>query len=63
MKLSLMSLGLLTGGLALAFLMVIHVLSPSFGLSFLAYVASLAGLALGISATIQLGSFRLRGRD
>ena len=63
MKLILASLGLLTGGMVLAFLMVIHVLNPSFGLSFLAYIASLAGLALGISATVQLGSFRLRGRD
>lgn len=63
MKLVFASLGLLTGGMVLAFLMVIHLLSPSFGLSFLAYAASLAGLALGISATVQLGSFRLRGRD
>jgi hypothetical protein len=58
MKLILVSLGLLTGGMALAFLMVIRLLDPSFVLSFLAYAASLAGLMLGISATVQHGVFR-----
>ena len=57
MKLFLLSLGLLTGGVVLAFLMVIHLLDPSFGLSFLAYAASLAGLALGFSVAVQYGSF------
>jgi hypothetical protein len=58
MKLILVSLGLLTGGMALAFLMVIHLLEPSFALSFLSYAASLGGLVLGVSATVQHGVFR-----
>ena len=63
MKLIVLSLGLLSLGMALAFLMVINLLKPSFTLSFLAYAASLTGLALGVSATVQHGSFRRRGRD
>ena len=63
MKIIVLSLGLLSLGVALAFLMVINLLKPSFALSFLAYAASLAGLALGVSATVQRGSFRGRGRD
>ena len=63
MKLFLLSLGLLTGGVVLAFLMVIHLFNPSFLLSFLAYAASLAGLALGLSVAIQHGSVGWRGRD
>ena len=63
MKLILLSLGLLTLGLALAFLMVVHFLKPSFVLSFLAYVASLSGLVLGISAAIQHRGFGWRVRD
>jgi len=63
MKLFLLSLGLLMGGVALAFLMVIHFLNPSFLLSFLSYAASLAGLALGLSVAIQHGSLGWRGGD
>ncbi len=63
MKIILLSLGLLSLGVALAFLMVINLLKPSFALSFLAYAASLTGLALGVSATVQHGGFRWRGRD
>ncbi len=63
MKMIALSLGLLSLGVALAFLMVINLLTPSFTLSFLAYAASLTGLALGVSATVQHSSFRGRGRD
>ncbi len=63
MKLIVLSLGLLSLGVALAFLMVINLLKPSFALSFLAYAASLTGLALGVSATLLDGSFRWLGRD
>ena len=63
MKMIALSLGLLSLGVALAFLMVINLLTPSFTLSFLAYAASLTGLALGISATVQHSSFRGWGRD
>ncbi len=63
MKIIVLSLGLLSLGVALAFLMVINLLKPTFTLSFLAYAASLTGLALGVSATVQHGSFRRRGRD
>jgi hypothetical protein len=62
MKLILLSLGLLTGGMVLTFLMVIDLLKPSFALSFLAYSASLGGLVLGTSVVIQHGRFRWRGR-
>jgi len=50
-------------GVALAFLMVLNLLTPSFLLSFFAYAASLSGLAIGVAATVQHVSFRLRGRD
>ena len=63
MKLFLLSLGLLMGGVALAFLMVLNLLNPSFVLSFLSYASSLAGLALGFSVAIQFGSVGWRGRD
>ncbi len=63
MKMIALSLGLLSLGVALAFLMVINLLTPSFTLSFLAYAASLTGLALGVSATVQHSSIRGRGRD
>ncbi len=63
MKLLLLGLGLLIGGMTLPFLMVIQILNSSFVLSFLAYGASLAGLALGVSAIVQHGSFRWRERD
>ncbi len=62
MMLLLTGFGLLTGGMALAFLMVIQILNPSFLLSFLSYGASLIGLALGVSAAIHHGSFRFRER-
>lgn len=63
MKMVLLSLGLLMAGVALAFLMAIRLLQPSFILSFLAYAASLTGLALGIAAVIQHGGFRRLRRD
>lgn len=63
MKTFLLSLGLLLAGVVLSFLMVIHLLEPSFFLSILAYAASLSGLALGIAAVIQHGGFRRLGRD
>ena len=63
MKMIALSLGLLSLGVALAFLMVINLLTPSFTLSFLAYAASLTGLALGGAATVQHSSIRGRGRD
>jgi hypothetical protein len=47
MMLLLTGFGLLTGGMALAFLMVIQILNPSFVLSFLSYGASLIGLVWG----------------
>ena len=62
MMLLLTGFGLVTGGMALAFLMVIQILNPSFVLSFLSYGASLIGLVLGVSAAIQQGSFRFRER-
>ncbi len=62
MMLLLTGFGLVTGGMALAFLMVIQILNPNFVLSFLSYGASLIGLVLGVSATIQQGSFRFRER-
>ena len=62
MMLLLTGFGLLTGGMAVAFLMVIQILNPSFVLSFLSYAASLIGLVLGVSAAIQQGSFRFRKR-
>lgn len=62
MKLIVLSLVLLTGGMALPFLMVSRILEPSFVLSFLAYGISLAGLALGSSVAIQQVSLRWRGR-
>jgi hypothetical protein len=58
MKLILLSTCLLTSGMVLAFLMVIHLLTPSFVLGFLAYAASLGGLVLGTSAVIQHGGHR-----
>ena len=58
-----LSLGLLLLGVAVAFLMVIHVLKASFVLSFLAYAMSLSGLVLGVSAAVQQGSFRWRDRS
>jgi hypothetical protein len=61
MKLILLSSCLLTVGMILAFMMVIHLLAPSFVLGFLAYAASLSGLTLGVSATVQHGIFR--GKD
>jgi hypothetical protein len=61
-KLILVSLGLLLVGVALAFLMVVHLLKPSFVLSFLAYAVSLSGLVLGVSAAVQQGNFRWGGR-
>ena len=63
MKLLLLGLGFLIVGLALPFLMVIQILDPSLVLSFLAYAASLTGLALGVWAIVQLGSFKWRARD
>ena len=63
MKLILVSLGLLSLGVALAFLMVIRILTPSFLFSFLAYAASLAGLALGVAATVQYGTSGRRSRE
>jgi hypothetical protein len=63
MKMILLSLVLLMTGVVLAFLMVIHLLEPSFILTFLAYAASLAGLALGFAAVLQLGGFRRLSRD
>ena len=63
MKLIVLSLVLLTGGMALPFLMVSRILEPSFVLSFLAYAISLAGLALGSSVAVQQISLRWRGRD
>ncbi len=62
MMLLLTGFGLLAGGMAMAFLMVIQILNPSFVLSFLSYGASLIGLVLGVSAAIQQGSFRFRER-
>ncbi|MFQ6028920.1 MAG: hypothetical protein ACE5Q6_15665 [Dehalococcoidia bacterium] len=62
MKLMVLSLGLLSVGVALPFLMVIRLLEPSFVLSFLAYAASLAGVALGTTVAIQRGSSRGRGQ-
>jgi disulfide bond formation protein DsbB len=61
MKITLLSLGLLTGGVVLAFLMVIGLLKPSFALGFLAYALSLIGLTLGLTVAIQHHSFRSRG--
>ena len=58
MKPILLSLGLLMVGITLPFLMVIRVLEPGFGLSFLAYGASLTGVALGITMAIQRSGFR-----
>ena len=63
MKLLVLSLVLLTGGMALPFLMLSRLLEPSFVLSFLAYAISLAGLALGSSVAVQQVSFRWRGRE
>ncbi len=63
MKLIVLSLVLLTGGMALPFLMLSRLLEPSFVLSFLAYSISLAGLALGSSVAVQQVSLRWRGRD
>lgn len=54
--------GLLTGGMALAFLMVIQILNPGFALCFLSYGASLIGLVLGVLVATQRGSFRFRER-
>ena len=62
MKIILLSLGLLTGGVILAFLMVIGLLKPSFALSFLAYALSLVGLVLGTTVAIQHPRFRWRGK-
>lgn len=62
MMLLLTGFGLVTGGMAVAFLMVIQILNPSFVLSFLSYGASVIGLVLGVSAAIQHGSFRFRER-
>ena len=62
MKIIILSLVLLTGGMALAFLMVIRLLEPSFVLSFLAYAVSLAGLALGSTVAVAQASLRWRGR-
>ncbi len=62
MKIILLSLGLLTGGVILAFLMVIGLLKPRFALSFLAYALSLVGLVLGTTVAIQHRSFRWRGK-
>ncbi len=63
MKLIVLSLVLLTGGMALPFLMVSRLLEPSFVLSFLAYAISLAGLALGSTVAVQQVSLRWRGRE
>lgn len=63
MKLIVLSLVLLTGGMALPFLMVSRFLEPSFLLSFLAYAISLAGLALGSTVAVQQVSLRWRGRE
>ena len=63
MKIILLSLGLLTGGVALDFIMVIGLLKPSIALSFLAYALSLVGLVLGLTVAIQHHSFRWRGRE
>ena len=63
MKLILLGIGLLMGGMALPFLMVVQILTPSFALNFLAYGVSLVGLGLGISVAIHHGSFRFRERD
>ncbi len=63
MKLILLSLVLLMGGMALPFLMVIRLLEPSFVLSFFAYGASLGGLALGSTIAAQHGMLKWRDRD
>ena len=63
MKIIVLSLVLLMGGMALPFLMVIRLLEPSFVLSFFAYGASLGGLALGSTIAAQHGMFKWRGRD
>ena len=63
MKIIVLSLVLLTGGMVLPFLMVVRLLEPSFALSFLAYVASLTGLALGTTVALQQASLRWRGRE
>jgi hypothetical protein len=62
-KLILVSLGLLMVGVALVFLIVIHLLKPSFVLSFLAYAMSLTGLVLGVSSAVQHGNSQWRGGD
>ena len=49
------ALALLVIGLLLLFLMVLGLIAPGFGLSFLAYAACSLGLILGL-----LGAFQLR---
>ncbi|HEU0022728.1 MAG TPA: hypothetical protein VFR55_13820 [Dehalococcoidia bacterium] len=63
MKFIILSLGLLTGGVALAFLMVIHVVKPSLVLCFLAYAISLGGLVLGTPGIVQQNSSRWGQRE
>ncbi len=63
MKIIILSLVLLLGGMALPFLMVIQLMEPSFVLSFFAYGASLGGLALGSTIAAHHGTHKWRGRD
>ena len=63
MKIIVLSLALLMGGMALPLLMVIGLLEPGFLLSFFAYGASLGGLALGSTAAAQHGTLKWRDRD
>ena len=63
MKIIVLSLALLMGGMALPFLMVVRLLEPSFVLSFFAYGASLGGLALGSIVAAHHGRVKWRDRD
>lgn len=59
----LMGLGgvLLLLGALLPFLMVIHLLQSSFALNFLAYSASIVGMALGLAGIVRQRG--IRGED
>ena len=61
MKFILSGFLLVSTGTVLPFLMATRVLEPSFAVSFLAYAASLCGLALGLGVAVSCASGRYVG--
>ncbi len=54
----LIGLGLIILGLIAPLLMVLHLIAPTFWLSFLSYAASIAGLFLGLAGAAQISIMR-----